>query len=66
MLDLRLPIGWLFIILGTMLVIYGYANPVVTSIGTSTINLNLTWGSVMGLFGLIMCLLAKAQAGTQK
>ena len=58
MLDLRLPIGWLFIILGTLLTIYGFAQPVATLIGTQPVNLNLTWGALMGVFGLCMCLLA--------
>lgn len=62
MLDLRSPIGWLFVIFGTMLVIFGYASPETTKVGESTINLNITWGSVMGLFGLVMVLLAKTGA----
>ncbi len=66
MLDLRLPIGWLFIIFGTMIVIFGYASPTTTPVGESSINLNITWGSVMGLFGLIMVLLANTAAKKSK
>lgn len=58
MLDLRLPIGWLFIIIGTILTIYGFVSPVSTVVSGQPINLNLTWGALMGLFGLCMCLLA--------
>lgn len=58
MLDLRAPIGWLFLIIGTLVLIWGYANPVLTPCGSLSLNLNVTWGSVMGLFGLVMSLLA--------
>lgn len=58
MLDLRLPIGWLFVIFGTLLTVYGFAVPVQTAVGAQQINLNLVWGSLMGVFGLCMCLLA--------
>ncbi|MBX9879189.1 MAG: hypothetical protein K2Y22_12080 [Candidatus Obscuribacterales bacterium] len=65
MLDLRLIIGAIFIIFGTLLVIFGYASPTTTEIGASSINLNITWGSVMGLFGIVMCMLAKIKPDTQ-
>jgi hypothetical protein len=58
MLDLRLPIGLLFIIIGTILTVYGFAVPTQTVVSGSAINLNITWGSLMGLFGLCMSLLA--------
>ncbi len=58
MLDLRLPIGWLFIIIGTLIAVYGFAVPVQTVISGSPINLNISWGALMGLFGLCMCLIA--------
>ena len=54
MLDLRSPIGWLFIIIGTLLVGAGYLHPVSSRCGDLTVNLNLAWGSLMGLFGLAM------------
>jgi hypothetical protein len=54
MLDIRLPIGWLFVIFSAMLVGYGLLQPVSTQIGESQVNLNATWGGVMGLFGAVM------------
>jgi len=53
-LDLRLPIGLLFAILGSLLIVYGtLADPVIyeRSLG---LNINLAWGSVMLAFGTIM------------
>lgn len=56
--DLRLPLGWLFVILGILLEIAG-ARPVPTSEGKSLgININLTWGAVMIVFGIICLWLA--------
>jgi hypothetical protein len=54
MLDIRLPIGWLFVIVSILLVGYGLWQPVATQVGDSSINLNATWGGVMGIFGVIM------------
>jgi len=58
MLDLRMPIGCLFLIIGTILLTWGCAHPVLTPCGGLQVNLNATWGSVMGTFGLLMSLLA--------
>lgn len=60
MLDLRLPIGWLFLIFGGLLVGFGMFHPIHTICGENIINLNLYWGTVMAIFGLSMALLAFA------
>ena len=57
-LDVRLPIGGMFAIIGAMLVLYGgFSNPAIyeRSLG---INVNLWWGLVLLVFGLLMLLLA--------
>jgi hypothetical protein len=63
MLDVRLPIGWLFIVLGVMLAGYGYVHPPAESFNFGTLslplNLNVPWGILMAIFGLIMVSLAK-------
>jgi hypothetical protein len=61
-LDIRLPIGGLFIVLGLVLAGYG--------IGTNgdaaqyersmSVNINLWWGLVMLLFGALLFLLARS------
>jgi hypothetical protein len=57
--DLRVPLGWLFVILGILLEIAGL-HPTPTSEGmTSNINVNLIWGAVMFAFGLICLWLAR-------
>jgi len=53
-LDVRFPIGGMFSIIGAMLTIYGIAsNPAIyeKSLG---INVNLWWGIVLLVFGLVM------------
>ncbi len=63
MLDVRLPIGWLFLVLGVMLAIYGYANPPAESLrlgqGLLPLNLDVPWGILMALFGIAMVSLAQ-------
>jgi hypothetical protein len=54
-LDIRLPLGLLFLITGLILVIYGALTNGSPMYALSTgINLNLIWGAVMTLFGVIM------------
>lgn len=54
MLDIRTPIGTMFLILGALLAVYGLStSPEVYRISLGY-NLNLLWGSAMALFGLGM------------
>ncbi|HYW50067.1 MAG TPA: hypothetical protein VE861_05645 [Gemmatimonadaceae bacterium] len=63
-LDLRLPIGGLFAVLGVMLAGYGLATSGDTAMyeKSSGININLLWGVVMIATGAIFLLLAKRGA----
>ncbi|MBW4052594.1 MAG: hypothetical protein HIU85_14250 [Proteobacteria bacterium] len=57
-LDIRIPIGSLFTVLGALLAGYGlFSNPAIyqRSLG---IDINLWWGAVLLLFGLAMLALA--------
>lgn len=58
--DIRLPIGFLFTTLGTLLVLFGLftlQSPIYQhSLG---ININLGWGIALLTFGLLMILFAK-------
>ncbi len=53
-LDIRWPIGLLFLALGALLAIYGAVAPQITHWGNNELNLNLVWGVVMVLFGAYM------------
>ena len=56
MLDVRVPIGWLFIVYGGMLVVWGLFRPVQIELGAgmASFNLNLIWGGLMLAFGVCM------------
>lgn len=65
--DIRLPIGYLFTIFGAMLVLFGLftanADMYQRSLG---INIDLWWGGVLLMFGLLMAFVArKAQSRIQ-
>jgi threonine/homoserine/homoserine lactone efflux protein len=67
-LDIRWPIGLMFSIIGAILVIYGAvtgsdAELYRRSMGT---NINLFWGALLLIFGLLMLLSAKIAAGAKK
>lgn len=63
-LDLRLPIGGLFVTLGIMLAGYGLATSGNAEMyrKSADININLVWGVVMLLTGVIFLVLAKRGA----
>jgi hypothetical protein len=54
MLDIRTPIGALFLILGGLLTTYGLMTPASVYAISLGYNLNLLWGGVMVLFGAAM------------
>jgi hypothetical protein len=68
-LDIRTPIGLLFTLIGSLLLLYGLTQaPAGTPIDTPVVaagggNINAIWGTVLILFGLCMLLLARRHAG---
>ena len=58
-LDIRLPIGALFLLLGTLLLAYGLFGDAPPPHGGGSTVINLVWGAVMAAFGLGMLLLAR-------
>ena len=54
MLDIRMPIGVMFAVIGALLVIYGLSTPAELYEISLGHNLNLWWGLAMGAFGLVM------------
>jgi multisubunit Na+/H+ antiporter MnhG subunit len=61
-LDIRIPLGLIFLIIGGLMSIYGlftrHSAIYEKSLG---VNLNLTWGLLMLIFGLIMFLVGRRQ-----
>ena len=56
--DLRFPLGLLFIVFGVLLTIFGLLTDRATYERSLFINVNLWWGLVMLLFGCLMFLFA--------
>jgi len=50
--DLRLPLGWLFVIVGALLLTGGLtASPICSDGRPLDLNINLIWGVVLLVFG---------------
>jgi hypothetical protein len=63
-LDLRLPIGLMFSIIGAMLTAYGLASDKAIYGRSLGINVNLWWGLVLLAFGAMMLgLMARSRKG---
>jgi len=62
-LDVRFPIGGMFTIIGAMLVIYGLVSPAAVYERSLGINVNLWWGLVLLVFGVVMLGLAVRASG---
>lgn len=62
-LDIRLPIGGLFTVLGLLLAGYGLVSEKALYERSLGINVNLEWGLVMLIFGVIMVVLGSRGAG---
>ena len=59
-LDVRVPMGWLFVSLGVILVVYGLiADPAIYVQHSLGQNINLRWGIIFTLFGAVTLWLAR-------
>jgi uncharacterized membrane protein (UPF0136 family) len=60
--DIRLPLGILFLLLGSTLVVYGAASDATLYGQSLGINVNLYWGVVLLAFGALMFALSRRGA----
>lgn len=58
-LDIRIPIGLMFAVLGALLTAYGIAADRVIYQRSLGININLWWGLILLTFGVVMYLLGR-------
>ena len=56
--DLRLPVGLMFSLFGAMLTVYGLMTDAAMYEKSLGININLIWGIVLLVFGLLMLVAA--------
>ncbi len=64
--DIRLPLGALFSLLGLILILYGAVSDASRYQQSLGININLDWGMVLLIFGLLMLLLARRSARSSR
>ena len=65
-LDIRYPIGYLFLLVGAILAVYGLVSgPEIYAAHSLGVNINLGWGIVQIVFGAVMVGLAKAGTGRE-
>jgi len=62
-LDIRLPIGLMFSVLGLLLMIVGFLTRKDPSL---LVNVNLWWGAVMLIFGVVMFLFGRRGTATAR
>jgi len=65
-LDIRLPIGALFALLGIVLAVFGLVSDKDLYQRFLGININLLWGVVMLIFGLTMIALGRRSRGSEE
>jgi hypothetical protein len=58
-LDIRLPIGLLFTAIGAILTVYGAVSDTAMYERSLGFNVNLVWGALLLVFGLIMLFLGR-------
>ena len=62
-LDIRIPLGLIFLLIGGLMTIYGFVTRNAADIYQKSmgVNLNLTWGLIMFVFGLVMFYMGRRQ-----
>jgi membrane protein implicated in regulation of membrane protease activity len=65
-LDVRLPIGVMFVLIGAIISIYGLVSDPAIYERSLNININLWWGLVMFAFGAFMLIMAWRSSQTAK
>lgn len=65
-LDLRLPMGWMFTIIGVLLTGWGIVSDDAIYARSLGVNVNLWWGLVLFAFGVAMLALARRSAATSR
>jgi len=58
-LDIRTPIGWLFALIGVLLILQGTFGAAPVRAVVSGLNINIAWGAVLAAFGAAMLLLRR-------
>jgi hypothetical protein len=59
-LDVRIPMGWLFLTLGVILIVFGFtSDPAIYARHSLGQNVNLVWGAIFAIFGAVVLFIAR-------
>jgi protein-S-isoprenylcysteine O-methyltransferase Ste14 len=58
-LDIRIPVGLLFVVVGALLTVFGVTSDSALYNRSLNINVNLWWGAVLLVFGVVMFALGR-------
>jgi hypothetical protein len=58
-LDIRLPIGALFLVIGALLLMQGFFGAAPAQAAVYGLNIDIAWGAVLAVFGAAMLLLRR-------
>jgi hypothetical protein len=58
-LDIRTPIGWLFTLIGALLILQGSFGAAPMQAAVAGLNIDIAWGGVLAAFGAAMFLLRR-------
>jgi hypothetical protein len=59
-LDVRIPMGWLFLTLGVILIVFGFtSDPAIYARHSLGQNVNLVWGAIFAIFGATVLFIAR-------
>jgi hypothetical protein len=58
-LDIRTPIGWLFTLIGALLILQGSFGSTTLQAVVAGLNIDIVWGGVLAAFGAAMLLLRR-------
>jgi hypothetical protein len=59
-LDVRIPLGWLLLVLGVILLFYGLiSNPAIYARHSLGSNVNLHWGAIFSVIGAVILFIAR-------
>ncbi len=64
-LDLRVPLGLMFLIFGLLLAVYGLASDPAIYARSLGVNVNLWWGLVLFLFGVVVLPIARSKGSKE-
>ncbi len=65
-LDVRMPIGLFFVLVGALLTVYGAVTRHEPGASPTGVPIDMVWGAVLLAFGIVMVMLARRARGPRR